>query len=225
MKEIITFKKPGSDRLWNNDEIQKALKFIQNDFKDYIEKAFNEYVEKHTNYADARAIAHCVSECWYEDFWRYDSDVCEQFIDYIKVTIMNKKWLKKITYEFAKKECELSDNPTDEEVLNAIDEYYRKVNSPYAKANVHLEGDDKVYEALINEMRIDKKYVIPYFNRKVGIQISKDYPEEIIAYDSFHEAFVSRKEYGNPIWYKAARVKGETKRYPIGLTGKWLIAE
>ena len=228
MKGIKTFKKPeSSERMWNNNEIQEALRFIQNENKDYIEKAFNAYVEKHTNWKDANAIAHCVEECWYEEFWRYDSDVCEQFIDYIRKTIMKEKWMREITHNFAKAECELtSENPTDEEVLNAIEEYYRKLFSPYTKVNVHREGDEKIYEALINEVRIGKKYVIPYFNRKVGTQISKDYPEEVISYDSFHESFVSKKTLGKPISYRGARVKGETKRYPIGgQEWKWLVAE
>lgn len=78
-------------KFYSSDDIQAMLNFISHhdDRPEY--HAFLNYISKNTT--DTGAIKHCISEGWYEEFDRYDSDVCEQFIRcFEKFFITNKKF-------------------------------------------------------------------------------------------------------------------------------------
>lgn len=77
--------------MYNNDDIQAMLRFLEyhNGRPEY--NSFMKYISEHTS--DSRAIKSCINEGWYEEFYRYDSDVCEQFIScFEKFFITNKKF-------------------------------------------------------------------------------------------------------------------------------------
>lgn len=62
--------------MYDSEDIQRMLESLQDSSE---REKFNKLLEK-TNFSDRNAINHCIDECWYETFERYDSDVCEQFI-------------------------------------------------------------------------------------------------------------------------------------------------
>ena len=67
-------------KLYNSDDVQAMLNEITE--KKLVHKFTKEY-EAYYNKAgrnDLNAILYVINEGWYEDFYRFDSDVVEQFI-------------------------------------------------------------------------------------------------------------------------------------------------
>lgn len=61
------------DGLYNSNDIQAMLKTLTN-------RSYRKEFLKHVTH-DLTSIIDCIEECWYERFHRYDSDVCEHFIE------------------------------------------------------------------------------------------------------------------------------------------------
>lgn len=81
------------ENFYNNVDIQNMLYFLNYHKNDKEYTVFMKYISEHSNVNDANAIKHCVSECYYEEFDSYDSDVCEQFISaFEKLFITNIKY-------------------------------------------------------------------------------------------------------------------------------------
>lgn len=89
--------------MYSNDDIQEMIDRILTDklFAREFEKQLNQ-----TNAMDKIAITAVLNEGYYETFDRYDSDVCEQFIE---------------MYESANNELE-GHSHTDNFVMNALEE-------------------------------------------------------------------------------------------------------
>ncbi len=65
----------------SNNQLQDMITYVKRNQP----AAFFEELEK-INDSDKRAIKRVIDEGWYEEFDRYDSDVCEEFIRIYEAT-------------------------------------------------------------------------------------------------------------------------------------------
>lgn len=125
--------------LYTSEMIETMLKKV-NDAPEPIKESFKAFVNENTNFSDAGHIMACVNNAYemgYESFYRYDSDVCEQFISFYEKTFDNPEWIN----SFDKSEVEVLATEIDQFTFD-YDTYEYKDNVSDREYNVEIIKKD-----------------------------------------------------------------------------------